>query len=583
MKLFIHYVSKHKLAYGLGLLVLLLVDYFNLYLPQITGEITDGVASFRLDLGGILNLCLQMVIISLGLSLGRFLWRYFIFGTSRKIERELRDDMFAKLETLSQSYFNSHKTGDLMTNFTNDLEAMRVGIGPAIISAFDAIVMTVMVLYKMIVYVDLKLTLLTLLPMSIIAIGGYYFGDEFERRFLKKQKAFAKLSDFVQESITGERVIKAFVQEKRQDDLFEEVNAYNKKQNMEVVKLNATILPLMDFIIGLCYVITIMYGGYLTIINQITLGRFVAFNAYISMLVWPMIAMGDCIISFSQAFAAQQRIKAIFDEVPDIKEPKDPVEMTTLKGKIDFNDVSFKYQDHLPYALNHIDVHVQPGETLALIGRTGSGKTTFIHLLSRLYDVSDGSILVDGVDIRNLPLKTLREQMAFVIQDNYLFSDTLENNIKFGLKDATHEKVVQACKDACVHDNVMGFTHGYQTEVGERGVSLSGGQKQRCSIARALIKDAPILILDDALSAVDTDTEERIVENLKRTRQGKTTIMIAHRISTIKHADHIMVLDDGKIVEYGSYDELMALNGEFKAICDQQQLEKEVRDDGTSR
>lgn len=576
MKLFIHYVSKHKVAYTLGLLVLLLVDYFTLYLPQITGEITDAVASFSLELQGILGLCLSMVGISLGLSVGRFLWRYFIFGTSRKIEKELRDDMFKKLVTLSQGYFNQHKTGDLMTNFTNDLEAMRVGIGPAIISAFDGVVMTVMVLYKMIVYVDLKLTLLTLIPMSIIAVGGYFFGDEFEKRFLKKQKSFAKLSDFVQESITGERVIKAFVQERRQDALFKEVNTFNKDQNMHVVNLNATIIPLLDFIIGTCYVITIMYGGYLTIINEITLGRFVAFNAYISILIWPMIAMGDCIISFSQAFAAQERIKAIFDEVPEIVDAKDAVSMDTIKGQIDFNHVYFKYQPDLPYALKDINIHIKPGETLALIGRTGSGKTTFINLLARLYDVSEGSIEIDGVDLRQIPLKTFRSHLAYVIQDNYLFSDTLENNIKFGYREATSEMVQEACKVACVHDNIVGFSQGYQTEVGERGVSLSGGQKQRCSIAQALIKDAPILVLDDALSAVDTDTEEHIIENLKKSRQDKTTIMIAHRISTIKNADHILVLDDGGMVEYGTFDELIALNGEFKSIYDQQQLEKEV-------
>lgn len=571
-----HYIWKYKIQYVIGLGTLLLVDYLNLYIPQITGEITDGLTSFSLDLNGVLRLIIMLLLVAGLLSLGRIFWRYFIFGTSRKIENEIRNDMFEKLEELSQNYFNTHKTGDLMTHFTNDLEALRNSIGPAVISSFDAIVMTIMVLYKMMIYVDLKLTLLTLIPMSMIAVGGYYFGEVFEERFAKKQEAFAKLSDQVQESITGERVIKAFVQEKKQEEAFRTVNLYNKKMNMSVVKMMATVMPLLDFIIGASYVITIIYGGYLAITAQITLGRFVAFNQYIGMLIWPMIALGDSITSFSQGRAAIGRIQHIFGEIPDIVDDDNPLDVHSLNGNITISDLSFQYGKDLVLALDHLNLEIKQGETLAVLGRTGAGKTTLANLLLRLYDATDGQILFDGYEISKIPLHVLRSNIAYVPQDSFLFSDTLERNIAFGKHQATHEEVVAACEEACVHDNIIDFPDEYETVVGERGVTLSGGQKQRCAIARAFLKESPILILDDALSAVDTDTEDRILENLKKKRQNQTTIMIAHRISTVKNADHILVLEEGKKVEYGTFEELMALDGIFKEMYDKQQLEKQL-------
>ncbi len=428
----------------------------------------------------------------------------------------------------------------------------------------------------MIVYVNPTLTFITLIPMSVIAIAGFWVSDEMEKRFEDKQIAFAKLSDQVQESITGERVIKAFVQEDTQDQLFSEVNQYNKKMNMKVVKMFAFVFPALDLVIGIGYVIAIIYGGYLAVTAQITLGRFVAFTSYIGILVWPMIAMGDSITMFSQGRAAIARIKAIFDEQPDIIDDENVKDVQELTGHIQLNHLSFKYQSDLPNALDDISVEIQPGETFAILGRTGSGKTSLVNLLTRLYDVETGMLQIDHTNIREIPLKVLREHIAYVPQDNYLFSDSLENNIKFGKLDASHDEVVQACKDACVHDNIIDFPMQYETVVGERGVTLSGGQKQRCSIARALLKEAQILILDDALSAVDTDTEDQILEHLKTRRKNQTTIMIAHRISTVRNADHILVLDEGKKAEYGTFEELMAKNGIFKEMYDKQQLEKQL-------
>lgn len=573
------YIYKYKIPYLLGLLTLLMVDYVNLFIPQITGEITDGLAGNTLDLKGVFLLIVSLLGCALIITVGRVLWRFFIFGTSRKIERELRNDMFSKLEELSSAFFNTHKTGDLMTHFTNDLEALRNAIGPAVISSFDAVVMTGLVLYKMMVHVDLKLTLLTLIPMSLIAIGGYYFGETFEKKFAEKQEAFANMSDYVQESVTGERVIKAFVQEKIQEQNFRKVNLHNMKKNLEVVKLMATFMPLLDFIIGLSYAITIIYGGYLAITAQITLGRFVAFSQYLGMLVWPMIALGDSITSFSQGRAAIGRIRHIFHEIPDIQDDENTEDIQELKGNISFCHLSFSYGDEYGDVLHDIHLDIQQGETLAILGRCGDGKTTLVNLLLRLYDVTQGEILIDGVNIKKIPLHILRTNIAYVPQDSMLFSDTLTHNIAFGKKDATMEEVQEACREACVHENILDFPEGYETVVGERGVTLSGGQKQRCAIARALLKDAPILILDDSLSAVDTDTEDRILENLKAKRHNKTTLIIAHRISTVRNADHILVLDEGKICEYGTFDELMEIQGVFRSMYEKQQLEKQLSEE----
>lgn len=573
------YIWKHKVSYLLGLLTLLLVDYVNLFIPQYTGEITDGLTSATLTMDGVIGWIAKLLLAALIITIGRVLWRFFIFGSSRKVERALRNDMFAKLTMLTQRYFNEHKTGDLMTHFTNDLEALRQSIGPAVISAFDAIVMTALVLYKMMVYVDFKLTLLTLIPMSFIAVGGYYFGEAFEKHFAQKQEAFAKLSDQVQESISGERVIKAFVQEKKQALAFAKVNQYNKMKNMQVVKLMATVMPLLDFVIGISYALTIVYGGYLAITGQITLGRFVAFNQYLGMLVWPMIALGDSITMISQGRAAIHRIQNIFDEVPEIQDDEHCEAVEALAGNISFEHVNFAYAEGLPLAIEDLNLQINQGETLAILGRTGAGKTTLVNLLMRLYDPDSGVIRFDGHDLRKIPLHTLRDDIAYVPQDSFLFSDSLANNIAFGKMDATREEIMQACKAACVHDNIMDFPNGYETRVGERGVTLSGGQKQRLSIARALLKDSAILILDDALSAVDTDTEGQILENLKHIRKNKTTIMIAHRVSTVQNADHILVLEKGERIEYGTFDELMARQGVFYEMFNKQQLEKQLHED----
>lgn len=572
------YIKQYKIQYMIGIIILFLVDFVNLYIPQFTGEITDGLDGGTMDMNGVVHGISKILIAGTILTLGRFGWRFFIFGSARKIEFGLRNDMFSHLEKLSMGYYNKNKTGDLMAHFTNDLNAIRMSTGPAVITCFDACIMTIMVLTKMITYVNVKLTLLAVIPLLFIAIGGVYYGKSAERRFNEKQQAFSELTDEVQESISGVRVIKAFVQEKKEFKAFAITNKLNKDKNMQVVKLQAIVMPLLDVIIGVSSLITLLYGGYLTITGEISLGRFIAFNQYIGMLVWPMIAAGDSITLFSQGFASMKRVQTIFNEKPEIFDEETIKAVEKIDGIISFNHLNFKFTKETPMVIKDLSLEIERGNTLAILGRTGSGKTTIANLLLRLYNVDRGMILIDGMDIREIPLKTLRENIAYVPQDNFLFSDTLGNNIAFGSNNKDISLIEKATKEACIHDNIMDFPNQYETLVGERGVTLSGGQKQRSSIARALMKDAKVLILDDALSAVDTNTEEIILENLKQNREGKTTIIIAHRISTIQNADKILVLSDGVMAEYGNHEELLCKNGIYAKMYEKQQLEKQLEE-----
>ncbi len=612
------YLWAYKWHYAIGIFVLLAVDLANLYIPQFIGEIIDGITDGRLDMAGVGGVIFKIFVAGIIIMIGRFGWRYFIIGASRGIEYRLRDDMFSHMETLSARYYNSHKTGDLMAYFTNDLQAVRMGVGMAVITVFDAVMMTIMVLVKMIVYVDFKLTLFAFIPLIFIAFGCYFYGIESKKRQVKRQDAFSFLSDKVQESIAGIRVVKAFVQEDEDFKEFEKACENSRKKNLDVVKLRAIFGPALDGVIGISVIITLLAGGKMVLDGQVSIGQFVAFNSYIDMLVWPMIAAGDCINTFSQAAAAWGRIRTIFEENPDIVDLAPPetlagnndivddknmsdesadntgkieggktisgrADALEIHGDIELNHLTFTYPDGTEPVLSDVNIHVKQGEMLGILGRTGSGKSSLADLLLRVYDCENGMILLDGRPVTDYPLAVLHRDISYVPQENFLFSDTLEENIAFGLEErisdnpAIMDAVKQAARNACIHDNIMGFPDEYKTMVGERGVTLSGGQKQRSSIARALLKDSPILILDDSLSAVDTDTEEQILENLMEIRKDKTTIVIAHRISTLQKADHVAVLTDGKVTEYGTPEELLKLGGFYADISHKQQLENELR------
>ncbi len=578
------YLWQYKWHYVVGVILLAAVDLANLYIPQYTGEVIDGLAAGNFGLAEVKIILLKLLFVGIVIMIGRFGWRYFIIGASRGVELKIRNDLFAHIETLSARFFNHHKTGDLMAHFTNDLGAIRMAVGFAVITIFDAVAMTFMVLFKMIFYVSFKLTILAFIPLTLVAVGCYFYGIESKKRQTKRQEAFSGLSDKVQESLSGIRVLKAFVQEKEDFDAIEAAGLECMERNLSVVKLRMVFGPALDLVTGLSILLTLLFGGKMVLSGQVSIGQFVAFQSYIGMLVWPMIACGDCINTFSQAAAAFGRIKVIFDAKPEILEPEFP-ELSadsTLNGDLEFKNLTFTYPDSEEPVLKNINLHIRPGEMLGVLGRTGSGKSTLANLLLRIYDCEDGMLLIDNTPITKISLKALHRNIAYVPQDNFLFSDTLEENIAFGLEERISEHpelsedIKQAAKDACIHDNIMDFPDAYQTLVGERGVTLSGGQKQRSSIARAFLMNAPVLILDDSLSAVDTDTEEKILENILRLRKGKTTIVIAHRISTLQKADHVAVLTEGELTEYGTHAELVAMGGFYASIHEKQQLEREL-------
>lgn len=612
------YMKKYFGQYAGGLLCLLLVDFLDLFIPQLTGEITDGLTIGGFTAKMLFHNVFLIIAVATLVSFLRFGWRVLMFGASRRVERDLRQDLYSHLTTLSNNFYHHHKTGDLMAYFTNDMDAIRMAVGPGILTTFDAVVMTVMVVLKMIFYVDLKLTLLALIPLLLILVGGSYYGSAMSRRYEKKQAAFGRLSDRAQESISGVRIIKAFLQEEKEMEAFRQKSRETREANLSVVKLRAIFIPLLDGMVGVAMALTLLYGGYLVLQGDITLGKFVAFNSYVTTLVWPMLAAGESITMVSQGLASWKRVKTVFDEEPEITDDQYTDEsIEKIDGSIEFSNLLFRYTPATPEVFSGLNGQIPAGTMVGILGRTGCGKSTLTSLLTRMYNVEPGQIYVGGRDIRTIPLAVLRENIAYVPQENLLFSDTLQTNIAFGTRTADKmppmerkktkifirqaeaaeesvelemqeresqtdklwgdlDAVVNASKAADIHDNIMDFPKQYATVVGERGVTLSGGQKQRSSIARALMKDAEILILDDSLSAVDTDTEEKILTELKKLRQGKTTILIAHRVSTVQYADQIMMLEDGVCAESGSHEELLQKDGLYARLYEQQQLELQL-------
>lgn len=576
LKFIFKYINRHWVRYIVGIITLFVVDFANVYIPRLTGDITDGLADRTFLWGDVVRCLVIMGCLGLTLALGRFLWRHCLFGTSYLVEQEMRNDMFAHLETMDVEYYNKNRTGDLMTRFTSDLNAIRMAIGIGAVCVFDALVMTVMVLAQMMTYVSMRLTLVALIPMLVILGGELYYGKLMHTRYRERQEAVSELTDFVQENFSGIRVIKAFVRERAQLRRFARENANTRDKTLRAVRLQSVVIPLLDVVIGCSTLAALIYGGYLTLLGDISLGRFVAFNQYINQLVWPMLACGEAVNTFSQGLASAKRVQTVLDSQTGIADQKTEATADAaapLNGKITMNHLCFRYAGSKTPELQDINLEVPQGTTLAIVGRTGSGKSTLVNLLLHLYHAAPGMLLLDDRDINEIPLHVLRENIAYVPQDNFLFSETLRANIAFGAQNADMDAVVRAAQDACIHDSIAAFPEGYDTVVGERGVTLSGGQKQRTSIARALMKDAPILILDDSLSAVDTDTEEQLLRNLRRNRQGKTTILIAHRISTVQNADVILVLDDGQAREIGSHSQLMDLGGIYREMFEQQQLE----------
>ena len=580
--LFGKYVNKFYTKYFwfffFGVIALIVVDYFQLLIPEIFGNIIDSVDNGSIfNDKSILNTAITWIgAIAIIMFTGRFTWRYCIFGVGVRIEADMRDMMFSHSEKLSYSYYKKHKTGALMALYTNDLQTIRAFFGQGTIMLIDFIFLGAIALVKMFI-LNWALTLITLIPAVGIGVASLFLGQKMENKFAIRQKAYEDLSDFTQENFTGISVIKAFVKEEEEKNAFTQINKDNYNKNMAFLRYYMILNVAITLILNL--IISFLFAGGVYLIKGTTLdfsiGDLTAFVSYFNSLTWPMMAIGQLINLRSQAKASLIRVSELLDEEPEIVD-KEIVD-SQIEGKIEFNHLSFRYSDADEDILKDITFTINKGQMVGILGKTGSGKSTLVDLLLRLYNVPNNSILLDDKDIMKLPYKKVRESIGYVPQDNFLFSDTVRNNIAFAFDgDVDDKEIIKSATLSDVHDNIIEFQHGYQTILGERGVTLSGGQKQRVSIARALLKNPPIMIFDDSVSAVDTKTEEKILSNLKSLRKGKTTIMVSHRISTVKDLDLIILLDEGKIVGIGNNESLLKDNKLYQEMVRLQTLEAEV-------
>lgn len=563
-----------KKSYGKiiwGIIMLILVDVVQLIMPRVMQRAIDSIQKRTIDGTGLALTGLIIIGLAVSVMILRYFWRMLIIGNSHRIEQHLRQDYYDHLLKLSQNFFNRSKIGDLMAYATNDLNAVRMLLGMGLIAAMDIILMTI-ASFSFMSAINWRLSLLAVIPLPLLSFTISYFGKKMHKGFGRVQASFAEMSGQIQESISGIRIVKAFVQEKPELKKVDDVSLNFVRQNISLAKISGIFHPFMSFVISISMIITLFFGGRATIRGEITIGEFIAFFQYLGMLVWPMIAIGMIVDMFQRGTASLKRLNNIFGVQPEINDDEADPSIKSLQGQIEMRDLSYRYRPELPLIFDRINTGIGTGKTLAVVGPTGCGKTTLIELLVRIYDPPRGSILIDGHFLHRIPLNVLRRDLVLVPQDIFLFSDTISNNIRLGNPEMPDEAVFEAAKTAQVYNEIMEFDNKFETMIGERGITLSGGQKQRVAIARALLTDPQILILDDALSAVDTKTERYILERLIEIRKSKTTIIIAHRISSIQHADHIIVLGDAVISESGTHEELLEQGGLYHALYEKQRI-----------
>ncbi|MFA7561710.1 MAG: ABC transporter ATP-binding protein [Candidatus Izemoplasmatales bacterium] len=582
--LFGRHINKYYLKYGVlflfGLASLIVVDWVQLEIPTIIGNIIDGLEMKTLTSEDILAGVKQIAILGLIIVAGRFLWRVFIFGPSWRIDYDLRNSMFKHAEKLSQTYYSEKKSGGLMALFINDLNAIRMAFGPGLLMLFDILVLGVLAFYRMYT-LDPTITYFAAIPLVLIAIMATYISKITGKKFKARQQAFEDLSDFAQENFYGISVIKAFVNEVREIRAFAKINKINEEKNVSYIRASTFLHVGVEMFINIVRVIMLGFGALLVyrtidVEANFSVGDLTRYIAYFGTLIWPMMAVGRLINMRAQAKASLDRVSAFLDAEVEIKDDREVIKVDQIEGKITFNNLSFKYPKTEIEVLKNINFIVEPGQTVGIIGRTGSGKTTLVDLMLRLYNLKTCELLIDDHDIMKLPIKTIRDAIGYVPQENFIFSDYIKNNISFAKDEVDQELIKQMAIYSDIHDNIIDFPNQYETMVGERGVTLSGGQKQRISIARALLKNPQILIMDDSFSAVDTKTEEQVISNLRDLRKGKTTIIIAHRISTIKKADQIIFIENGEVLAKGTHNELLETCELYRNMVIHQRLESEL-------
>jgi ATP-binding cassette subfamily B protein len=582
------YYLKNAPVLLLGLLALLMVDYIQLLIPQFYRLVINGVNLGQVVVNGqtlpftkevlLQYICLPMIWIVVLMVIGRFLWRICFFGSAVRVAANLRERMFDHSRQLSQQYYQVNKVGNLMSLYTNDIDTIQECFGDGILMFFDALVLGLMALYKM-WRMDYKLTLLALIPALIMFGIGTVMGTAMTKRWEERQQAFSDLSDFAQENFSGIAVIKAFVKELKELMAFRKLNKQNEEINVIYTKIATLLEVLVTLFVESVICVILGYGGYLVYQGRFNAGQLVEYIGYFEAIVWPIMAISMLIEKTSRGKASLNRITELLDAPIDVADRPGVQELQNPQGSVEFRHLTFRYPDGEYDVLQDISFTIHPGESVGIVGKTGAGKTALVDLLLRTYNVPDGTLFVDGKDVNTLSIHSVRAACAYVPQDNFLFSDTIAHNIGFGVDDASPEMIDHAASLADVRDNIVDFKDGYETVLGERGVTVSGGQKQRISIARALLKNAPILILDDSVSAVDTRTEKIILDNLKSSRANKTTLLIAHRISTVERLDKIIFLDDGKIEAVGPHDELYTSCPKYRRMVDLQRLEDEAGGD----